>query len=202
MNNKSMKYTQNMVCTLVVTLTLIGSLTREANAALTILINESSDTIFDFMITGNFNGLEQPASQNEILYIVPIDSAGSFVTNWTSSTQFNLPKPSGAIDGFDVAGWGITDETRTDDFGFLQADAFTVSFSSPTITPLSSFSTDLSARGTAFNLNTSDIAGFNLYWGRTTLAASAAIPEPSSAALLLGLGGLGLVARRRSKYKE
>ena len=177
---------------------LTAALLSSASATLELNITEASPTAFGFNISGDFTGLTAPASELNWLYVVPVDSSGTPVTTWIDGgfQAGESPSPDGAIDGSNtVNGWGITE-------GFFPSDAFVMVFSTDMSTSSVVTAPITFGRSAGLDLDMTNVAGFDLYWGANQVASSSvAVPEPSSVALAVGgmsiLGYAGLRRRRK-----
>lgn len=174
-------------------------------AELTLEVTISTSTDFAFTVSGDFSGYTPPASLTDFLYLVPMDQNGNPVTTWLTLEQFGS-RPDGAINGSTVTGWVFADsDTRSDDFSFLTGDGFNVQFNGGPFDSTAVMTTPYARSEGGFTLNPSDIAYFNLYWGRTVLVAStessSVEPTPVPALPTFGIAiiilGLALTAARR-----
>lgn len=196
------------LATTLATAAIAGLMAMPAKAVLTLEVTASTATEFNFRVTGDFSGYTPPASRTNYLYIVPVDAGDNPLLTWVPSQQTGA-QPVGAIDGTTVSGWVfVPGDERSDDFSFLTGDGFNVQFGSGPYDENSVMTVDYERNQSGLTLNPAGIDHFNLYWGRTVLAASSdsvaapsgpAAPVPTLPAygLALTMLGLLLVAARR-----
>lgn len=180
------------------TFAVTGLLATQANAELTLEVTTSTDSEFDFTISGDFSGYTPPASLTQFLYLVPMDSSGNPLSTWVPFQQTGA-HPDGAIDGDTINGWVfVVGDERSDDYSFLTGDGFNVSFNGGPYDATSVMTTDYTRSQSGLTLNPAGIDHFNLYWGRTVLLASTkagpVAPVPTLSAYGLVLAVMGILA--------
>lgn len=183
-----MKHTLKSVRTLAASLITIGSLAGGANAAVVANVNVLSSSAINVTLSGLFSGPVATSFPREVV----IDF-GTF--NYVSNIT-----PSAISGSYSVAGAN----------GILYNNSFTIDDAMLVILAPSAFAIgDLISGSVLFEYSTphriSVGQSFNVYWGTSGTGAGAtlqsagvtAVPELSSG-LLVCLGALGLVARRRT----
>lgn len=200
-----MKQTLNLSRFFVVTLTSIGSLVGVANAAVnvtslgenkyladigTITFNVSQDgrarivTVEDFYTGPNTDTSSVPLSSSIEYSINGATAVGLPLTSSSGSygATFGLWDPNDFVFGFGANEFDVSEDDTITFTGSFTFEAEGLTSPAPPADDLTTYLSDQS--------NTNVLA---------TGTTSSAIPEPSSALLLLGLGAFGLVVFRRKK---
>ena len=203
-----MKNTLKSVRTLAATLITFGSLAGGANAALVINFSDAGGGAMGYSITGTFTAINSAPDLGNHFADVIWQDVGDYKDDSQNETFATFPSVAiftnlsgGAnvrLDAFylDNDGGGVSDDFGLNWTGsFVAGDDYSISSSGTLTLPAGqSFAN--------YTVGALNLTNPLLEYGTTPINANditvtiGAIPEPSSA-LLLGLGGLGLAARRK-----
>ena len=194
-----MKSRHTKVATLAAILFTFGSLAGGANAAILVTISDDGTDLtmtatgsYDFSGVTNYVGGELPV----IAAVAPQAAGGIYGWYTTNATRNYIVNYSGSLTG--SSGVFSPDSVTTTNPFYFSTDASTISFMDDAFTRGSVNETAVFNGVTLASLGM--VAGESVIvtWGddSATIQTIQTIPEPSST-LLLGLGALGILARRK-----